>query len=117
MGSRITTSDYIKILNYYKLDIPKNTSDIKQVAEDILAVKLCRCIKKLGSGEKKKEARSIGICSKTIFNRKGLTRGKFKCKKGRNVTFIKTRKGALPLNSKNKTTKNKTTKKNLKSRK
>ena len=53
-----------------------------------MASKLCGCIKKVGPDEGK----SIGICTRTIFNNKGYTRGKFKCKKRRFVQFTKTRK-------------------------
>jgi hypothetical protein len=88
MSSEITNDDYIKILNYYKISIPKSKRLLKLQAEKILAEKLCRCIKKI---EPVNEARSIGICTKTIFNRKGLTRGKFECKKNRKVTFRKTK--------------------------
>ena len=42
--------------------------------------------------DKINEARAIGICTKTIFNRKGYTRGKFKCKGKSTVKFNKTLK-------------------------
>jgi hypothetical protein len=87
MSSQITNDDYTKILNYYKISIPKSKRLLKLQAEQILAEKLCRCIKKI---EPVNEARSIGICTKSIFNRKGFTRGKFECKKKRKVTFRKT---------------------------
>jgi hypothetical protein len=85
----LTNGDYIKILNYYKIEIPDSKRQIKEDARKILNEKLCRCIKKL---DPVNEARSIGICTKTIFNRKGLTRGKFKCKGKRQLTFRKTRR-------------------------
>lgn len=75
--TEITNNDYIKILEYYKKSIPKSKRLLKIEAEKILASKLCRCIKKL---DPTNEAKSIGICTKTIFNRKGLSRGSFKCK-------------------------------------
>jgi hypothetical protein len=84
-------NDYIQILNYYKESIPRTTLSLQKKAEKILSLKLCRCIKKIDS-KKKNEAKSIGICTKTIFNRKGLTRGNFKCKGNRRVNFTKTRK-------------------------
>jgi len=85
----LTNGDYIKILKYYKIDIPDSKQQIKEEATKILGGKLCRCIKKL---DPVNEARSIGICTKTIFNRKGLTRGKFNCKGKRQLTFRKTRR-------------------------
>jgi hypothetical protein len=67
---------------------------LEEEAENILSEKLCKCIKKVEDKVKmKNESRAIGICTKTIFNRKGLTRGKFKCTgKKRFVKFNKTRK-------------------------
>ena len=78
----------------------KRNKHIKQAhnffkeAEKILSDKLCRCIKSVNKkGALDNEPRSIGICTKTIFNNKGLTRGKFKCKKPTKfVKFNKTMK-------------------------
>jgi hypothetical protein len=81
-------NDYLKILLFYKKTIPKNNTQIKIEAEKILSEKLCRCIKKL---DPVNEARSIGICTKTIFNNKGFKRGDFSCKKKQHVTFSKSR--------------------------
>ena len=89
--TEITNNDYKKILQYYKKPLPHSRRLLKLNAEKILSQKLCRCIKKVGVNN---EARSIGICTKTIFNRKGYTRGKFKCKKNANVSFKKTRKNS-----------------------
>ena len=90
MSFKVTNTDYSKILTYYNIRIPKNKQELKKTAEDILAMKLCSCIKKIGGP--KNEARAIGICTKTVMNRKGLTRGKFKCKNGRKLSFTKKRK-------------------------
>jgi hypothetical protein len=75
-----------KILTSYKKHVPKPTSTRRKKAERVLGQKLCRCIKKLGT---KFEARSIGICTKTIFGKRGLTRGKFQCKKKQTVKYKK----------------------------
>ena len=93
-GSKLSKSDYIKILTFYKKEIPRSTKMIKEEAEHILATKLCKCIKKL---DPKNEKKSIGICTKTIFNRKGLTRGNFKCRTKRfvKISKMKTRKNNL----------------------
>jgi len=90
----LTQKDYIKILEFYDKTIPKSKRLLEKEAEDILSEKLCRCIKKVGNLYKENnESRAIGICSKNIFNRKGLSRGKFKCTgKKRFVKFNKTRK-------------------------
>ena len=85
--TELTNNDYKQILEYYNKTIPKSNRLLKKNAEQILAEKLCKCIKKI---EPENEARSIGICTKTIFNRKGYTRGKFKCRGKRTVTVKKT---------------------------
>ena len=87
--TNITNNDYTKILEYYKIPIPKSKRILQLKANKILSTKLCRCIKKL---QPKNESRSIGICTKTIFNRKGYTRGKFKCQGKQSVIFNKTKK-------------------------
>jgi hypothetical protein len=89
MSNGLTNKDYISILNYYKINIPKSKILIKKQAEKIMAQKLCKCIKKIN---KEYEAKSIGICTKTIFNRKGYTRGQFQCKKTQTVKFRKKNK-------------------------
>jgi|UniRef100_A0A6C0DAJ4 hypothetical protein len=84
---KITNSDYSRILNYYDEPIPKNKYELKTKAENILATKLCSCIKKVSPDN---EAKAIGVCTRAVLNRKGLSRGKFKCKNGRNISLIKT---------------------------
>jgi hypothetical protein len=87
MSSELKNKDYINILKFYKMNIPKSKRLLKQQAENILSEKLCRCIKKV---DKTEESKAIAICTKTIFNRKGLKRGKFGCKgKGKSVKFTK----------------------------
>ena len=84
--SELNNADYKKILEYYEKPIPKSKRLLKMNAEKIMSEKLCRCIKKV---DKENEARAIGICTKTIFNRKGYTRGKFKCKGKATIKFKK----------------------------
>lgn len=85
--SEITNNDYKQILKFYNKPIPKSKRLLRVEAEKIMATKLCRCIKKLDTGF---EQKAIGICTKTIFNNKGYTRGKFKCKGKKKITFRKT---------------------------
>ncbi|NDA90187.1 MAG: hypothetical protein EBY20_04670 [Alphaproteobacteria bacterium] len=92
MPYKITNSDYSKILSYYGLEIPKKGIHLKEAAENILSQKLCSCIKKVGPTD---EPRAIGVCTKTVLNRKGLSRGKFKCKNGRKIELKKTSKKIL----------------------
>jgi hypothetical protein len=89
MPYKITNSDYSKILSYYGLEIPKRGIHLKEAAENILSQKLCSCIKKVAPTN---EAKAIGVCTKTVLNRKGLSRGKFKCKNGRKLELKKTEK-------------------------
>jgi hypothetical protein len=102
MPYKITKSDYSKILDYYDLTVPKNAEDVKAVAEKILAKKLCSCIKKVGPSMNA-EPRAIGVCTKAVINRKGLSRGKFKCKNGRKVELKKTARKLTVPKTKNKT--------------
>lgn len=84
--SELTNNDYKRILEFYKKNIPKSKRLLKIQAEKLLATKLCRCIKKV---DKENEARAIGICTKTIINNKGFTRGKFTCKKRQSINLKK----------------------------
>ena len=81
----LNISDYKKIFEFYNLPIPLSKHKMKEQAEKILSLKLCRCIKKLGIEH---ESRSIGICTKTIFGRKGLNRGRFTCTGTRTVSVL-----------------------------
>jgi hypothetical protein len=94
--SQLNNSDYKQILEYYNEPIPKSKNLIKSHAEHILSNKLCRCIKKV---DKKNEQRAIGICTKTILNSKGLTRGKFKCKGKSTIKLKKTKKNLTYKNN------------------
>lgn len=107
---KLTTKDYIQILNYYNIPIPKEKnreknkqnkqnkknkqnkftksekSKIKEIAEKVLAEKLCRCIKTLDKYYKDDdEKRSIAICKKSVIQKKQLRSHKFTCKKGRKL--------------------------------
>lgn len=86
----LTNTDYIKILKYYKMRIPNSAKTVKRAAEKMISTKLCRCIKKVGVNNEPKsigETKSIGICTRTVINRKGLRRGSFKCDKKRISLF------------------------------
>ena len=45
---KLTKNDYITILKYYNINVPKDTKikAIRQKAEQLIAEKLCRCIKR-----------------------------------------------------------------------
>jgi hypothetical protein len=84
----LTKSDYEKILNYYNIpfSLSESSKQIKSKAEEILAQKLCKCIKTVKAGSSDidadaSEARAIGICNDTVFRRKGLRHSAFTCKR------------------------------------
>jgi hypothetical protein len=85
---KLSTSDYKKILKFYKVSIPKKSKNIKKKADKIIAKKFCSCIKKVQQ-KFKKEGIAIGICTKSVITRKGYKRGKFRCKKRRTVKLQK----------------------------
>ena len=85
---KLNKTDYTIILNYYNLPIPKHSSTLKNKAEQILSEKLCRCIKKVGKAVKS-EPKAIGVCTRNIFKRRGLKRGKFTCRRKRSIQLSK----------------------------
>ncbi len=50
-----------------------------EMIEDELANRFCRCIKKVRVKKGMNEGRAIGICTSSIFNKRGLQRHKFSC--------------------------------------
>jgi hypothetical protein len=97
MSKELKNKDYINILKFYKMNIPKSKRALKQQAENILNEKLCKCIKKIYS---EYEQKSIPICTKSVFSNKNLKHGKFNCKGKRSIKIqkivgTKTRKNKL----------------------
>lgn len=86
MSTELTNKEYISILKYYNMPIPKSKRLLKKQAEAIMAEKLCRCIKKVDN-QIKNEAKSIAICSKTLFKNRGYNLNKFTCRKKRTLKF------------------------------
>jgi hypothetical protein len=89
----LTLSDYKAILYYYNVEVDTlSKKQIKLQAEEMLAVKLCRCIKKVNA-TRKDNTRSIAICRNRVIKRKGLATSGFKCKrKPRLLPFKKTKR-------------------------
>ena len=101
MSPHLTNKDYVNILKFYKLAVPRSKRLLKIAAEKVLNDKLCKCIKKVDTkndtknekkNDTKNEKKSIAICTKSIFQNKGLRRGKFTCKKKRTLQMTKTQK-------------------------
>ncbi len=96
----MTTNDYEKILSYYKIPFAElSTRELKQTAEDILANKLCKCIKAVEKKVGTKNA--IALCTSSVFGKKGLKyfdmscrgRAQLQSRKGRRLA--KTRKNII----------------------
>lgn len=86
---RLTNKDYIKIVKHYGRSVPltkKRRIDNKKtrkMAKQLLANKLCMCIKKVQkSNTKLKEPAALAICNKSIFKNRNIKHYRFTCKKG-----------------------------------
>ncbi len=81
----LTKKDYEKILKYYGVDIPNKTPlrKIRQNAEQLLANKLCRCIKgvRYKTGVIKRVNNPVAVCSNAVLTRRGLTYSRITCKR------------------------------------
>ena len=92
----MTKTDYEKVLSYYKIPFDNlSIKELKQTAEDILATKLCKCIKAVG--KKVGTQNAIALCTTSVFGKKGLKYFDMSCKgqprKGRRLA--KTRKNIM----------------------
>lgn len=77
----LSKNDYIKILKYYNLDAKSYGLDkLKQTAEELLAAKLCKCIKYVDKN-RTDESRAIAICKNSVLKTKNLKNFGFTCKK------------------------------------
>ena len=102
MTKNLSPSDYKLILTHYGHKIPKKIpkKTIKKRAENLIARKLCACVKKVSKtlknknkNKNKNKQRSIGICVASILKNRGMKYSKFSCKKKRKITNLrKTRK-------------------------
>ena len=100
--SGLDKNDYINILKYYDIDYTsKNTRGIKNMAEKILAEKLCKCIKKVNTNNN--ESRAIALCKTSVLHKKGIKNFKFTCKKKR--IFLSRKGSTLKLVKYNKSNK------------
>jgi len=78
--TKLTNTDYRKIINYYNIDTTNKTNrEITNIATKLLAEKLCRCIKKVDKSSNN-EARAIAICKTNVLHKKGVDAAKFYCK-------------------------------------
>lgn len=99
---KLTIKDYKTILQYYNINYNELTNkEIKQKAEDILATKLCKCIKKIQTKNKANESKTIPICRESVVTKKGLHIYNFTCK---NKPTLRSKKGTRKKLSKLKKT-------------
>lgn len=89
----LNKNDYITVLQYYDISYQDLTLfEMASKAEDILANKLCRCIKKVEK-ETKNKKKAIAVCTNSVLKQRNLKVYKYKCDK--KIQFIphkKTRK-------------------------
>ena len=80
---KLSKNDYNTILKFYNIILPKNTKlkVIREIAEQLLAEKLCRCIKRVHRPKDLNEERAIAICQNSVLTKKKLKINKFTCKK------------------------------------
>lgn len=100
--------DYLNILEFYDIDYKNMTKkDVKLLAENFLANKLCRCIKKVDP-KRNNEKKAIKICRSSVLHKKGLDIYGFKCKKKKKLISKKgTNKKIFKYKSKKNTRKRK----------
>ena len=76
----LSPNDFRQILKHYKLNVPRSNKKTRKKSTRVLAGKLCRCIKKVKKTKYNKKA-STAICISSIFKKRGLSIGRFTCKK------------------------------------
>ena len=89
--STLKAKDYNTILKFYKVPLDKKTRKTRRnLAEKLLATKLCRCIKTVTHKNKtRKESRAIAICNNSVIKKKGYRIKKFTCKKRNYISGLK----------------------------
>ena len=80
----LSSMEYKKIAQFYNIPKPSDKT-YKEIAEDVLAGKLCKCIKKVQSRQKVLEKAAIGVCRESIFKNRGVDFYNFKCKTGQKL--------------------------------
>lgn len=111
---KLSTKDYITILNYYNIPVPYtlyrkkgknkgknkgkgkskgkvknkkrvvNASKARNLTHKVLALKVCRCIKGVQKTQKVGEKSAIPICVNQIFKKHGIKPYRFRCTRKRN---------------------------------
>ena len=109
MEKKLTKNEYLEILKYYQKDVPSNITikELKELTENLVAKKLCKCIKEINKEKHKDgEKRSIGICKNSILLKKGISDSGFRCKVKRPYITLKKFSNRKKIHKKNNTKKN-----------
>lgn len=88
---KLTREDYLKILHHYqpkktpkKQNVDIGLDTLKNKAHNILGNAFCRCIRPASTRSRNKridyDTRRISLCTKSIFNNRGLKRHGFLCR-------------------------------------
>tara|TARA_A100001015_G_scaffold249612_1_gene287615 strand:+ start:3362 stop:4435 length:1074 start_codon:yes stop_codon:yes gene_type:complete len=78
---KLSKRDYKKITKFYKSKKHTRKNALKTISR-----KFCSCVEKVKA---KKKGEAIGICTKSVINRKGFKRGKFSCKRKPSIQLYK----------------------------
>lgn len=89
--SELTQEDYKTVLKFYEEDIPQSRNNLVKKAEEVIAQKLCSCIKKINRNYTQ-QPKSIGICKNSVLKKKNLKVFSFKCKKSKLLSNNKSQK-------------------------
>ena len=94
----LSRKEYIEILKYYNIIFKENDNikNLRKLSENIIAEKLCKCIKSVSNNiNKNDESKAIAICNKSIIQSKKLKIHKFTCKKNPKLLTTKNNKKKL----------------------
>lgn len=94
----LSRKEYIEILKYYNIIFKENDNikNLRKLSENIIAEKLCKCIKSVSNNIKTdNESKAIAICNKSIIQNKKLKIHKFTCKKKPKLLTTKNNKKKL----------------------
>jgi len=87
--TKLTLKDYKTIIKHYGKKMPKSRTLKKRKANNLMAKKLCSCIKKVRN---KKKYEKIAICTSSVIKNRGLKYKSFTCKRKAIKNLHKTRK-------------------------
>ncbi len=105
---KLSKQDYLDILNHYNIIYNKNLpiNLLRKSTENIVAQKLCRCIRKVKNNDvNKDEPRAIAICNNSVILKKNLGIYNFKCKNKIELKSLKNSKKEDKVFKKSKTIK------------